>query len=267
VPAGLASPVRRVLAPGHWWVHLVALMLVVSAGLLGWWQLEAWQERRAAEAVDLSQATPVPIASVLGADEAFSERALGRPVEVSGTWLPDDTFWVDRSDGAGAYSRVWAVTPVVVAGTGSVLPVVRGRYGPGDSVLPEDPEGEVTLLARLQPSDEAARPDQNPADDFLPALRIPDVAQRVDADLYSGYAVALPGQPGTEGLAEARMEQLPPPSRFTALRNLLYALEWWVFGLFAAFVWWRHVRDLAAEPGPVEAGPVEDQEHAVPSDP
>ena len=28
------------------------------------------------------------------------------------------------------------------------------------------------------------------------------------------------------------------------MRNLLYALEWWVFGGFAVFIWWRYVRDV-----------------------
>ena len=134
---------------------------------------------------------------------------------------------------------------MTVTETGSVLPVVRGWVAAG-GVPPEAPDGEVTLVARLQPSDATTAADADPDDDVLPALRIPDVAQRVEADLYSGYAVALPGQPGTESLGEATLEQLPAPSRFTAVRNLLYALEWWVFGLFAAFVWWRHVRDVAA---------------------
>jgi ABC-type nickel/cobalt efflux system permease component RcnA len=26
-------------------------------------------------------------------------------------------------------------------------------------------------------------------------------------------------------------------------RNLAYALQWWVFALFAAYMWWRMVRD------------------------
>ncbi len=128
-----------------------------------------------------------------------------------------------------------------------MLPVVRGWVA-ADGVPPDAPAGEVTLVARLQPSDASTAADADPGDDVLPALRIPDVAQRVDADVYSGYAVALPGQPGTESLGEATLEQLPAPSRFTAVRNLLYALEWWVFGLFAAFVWWRHVRDVPDEP-------------------
>ena len=224
------------------------LVLVVSAGLLGWWQLEAWQERRAAEAVDLTESTPVPLGDALGADDAFPESALGRPVEVAGSWLPDETFLVaDRLGGPDGATGSWVVTPVTVGDTGSVLPVVRGWVA-ADGVPPDPPAGDVTLVARLQPSDATTVADPDPGDDVLPALRIPDVAQRVEADLYSGYAVAVPGQPGTESLGEATLEQLPAPSRFTALRNLLYALEWWVFGLFAAFVWWRHVRDVASEP-------------------
>ena len=85
--------------------------------------------------------------------------------------------------------------------------------------------------------------------------------QRLDRDLYGGYAVVSEGV--EDGLAVATLEQLPPAGRFTALRNLLYALEWWVFGLFAAFVWWRHLRDqLAAE---ALAGRAE--EDVVPSEP
>jgi hypothetical protein len=93
----------------------------------------------------------------------------------------------------------------------------------------------------------------------LPQLRIADVIQHVDQDLYGAYAVVAdrvaPGDwpvgdaatnPGTDGLSTARLEALPDAGRFTAVRNLLYALEWWVFGGFAAFVWWRWAQDTAA---------------------
>lgn len=258
MPADPQTPVRRVLAPRQWWVHVLALVLVLSAGLLGWWQLEAWQERRAAEAVDLTEAAPVPLTDALGADDAFPESALGRPVEVAGSWLSDDTFLVsDRLGGRAGETGSWVVTPVTVTPTGSVLPVVRGWVAAG-GVPAAPPTGEVSLVARLQPSDATTVTDADPNDDVLPALRIPDVAQRVEADLYSGYAVALPGQPGTEALGAATLEQLPAPSRFTALRNLLYALEWWVFGLFAGFVWWRHVRDVAGGLDEPTAEPTEE---------
>ena len=48
----------------------------------------------------------------------------------------------------------------------------------------------------------------------------------------------------------------------SGLRNLLYGIEWWLFGAFAAFIWWRWVRDVRqrledeedADDGP-DAGP------------
>ena len=80
---------------------------------------------------------------------------------------------------------------------------------------------------------------------MLTSLRVADLVQRVDIDLYGAYAVAQEGQ---DGLEAADLDQLPPVGQFTAVRNLLYAFEWWVFGGFAVFVWWRHLRDtLAAE--------------------
>ena len=39
----------------------LALVLVGIAGWLGYWQYDAWQERRSAEARDLTSLTPVPL--------------------------------------------------------------------------------------------------------------------------------------------------------------------------------------------------------------
>ena len=69
-------------------------------------------------------------------------------------------------------------------------------------------------------------------------MRTADLLQHVDQDLYGAYGVA---QVPEAGLQAATLEQLPEVGRFTALRNLLYAIEWWFFGAFAAFIWWRHV--------------------------
>lgn len=226
------------LAPRFWAAHLVALVLVGSAAWLGFWQLDAWQTRRAAEAVDLARSAPVPLAEVIGPDDPFPGDQVGRPVEVTGTWRPDETFFVDRDDG------VWVVTPLTVAGQEAGLLVVRG-VAPDPASAPPPPDGDAELVGRLQPSEESSGADPDPDDDVLPVLRVADVIQRVDQDLYGAYAVATAPAPGLE---PASLEQLPPASRFTALRNLLYGLEWWVFGGFAAFVWWRWVRDHRHQP-------------------
>ena len=55
-----------------------------------------------------------------------------------------------------------------------------------------------------------------------------------------------------------------PVGTFTALRNLLYAIEWWVFAGFAAFLWWRYVRDVTNPDAPEDAaGAAPDDDHVA----
>jgi hypothetical protein len=50
------------------------------------------------------------------------------------------------------------------------------------------------------------------------------------------------------GLVPVTPESLPDPPTSTALRNLLYGVEWWLFAGFAVFLWWRWTTDeVAAE--------------------
>jgi surfeit locus 1 family protein len=214
----------------------LALVLVGTAAWLGWWQLEAWQARRDAEARDLSTLAPVALDDVMGSDDPFPGDQVGRPVDVAGEWLPEGSFWVsDRvQDGRDGF---WAVSPLRLEGTDTAVLVVRGWSADAEAGAPAGP-AEVT--GWLQPPEGTGAVDDDPDDDVVPQLRIADAVQRVDADLYGAYVVAREPAPG---LVAADPESLPEVGRFTALRNLLYATEWWFFGAFAAFIWWRWVRD------------------------
>jgi cytochrome oxidase assembly protein ShyY1 len=217
---------------------VLALVLVGVAGRLGLWQYDAWQAHRDAEARDLSGVAPVPLDDLMGSDDPFPAPDLGRPVEVSGDWL-DGGFWVaDRElDGRAGY---WAVTPLQT-GDAAVL-VVRGWAAePDPDLLAASGSAEVT--GWLQPPEGSLVTDDDPTDDVFPEIRVADAVQRVDLDLYSAYLVS---QEPADGLQAAELESLPDPSRFTGVRNLLYAFEWWVFGAFAAFIWWRWRRDATA---------------------
>lgn len=233
---------RTLLAPRMWGVHLAVLVAVVAAALLGWWQLGAWGAHRDAAARDLTHQAPVPISRAIGPDDPFPAADLGRPVDVSGTWVEDATTYVsDREhDGRRGY---WVVTPLSVGGAGRpALPIVRGWVA-RPSEAPAPPSGETSLVAWLQPPEGAGLPDPNPDDDVLPNLRVADLLQRVDVDLYGAYGVAT--RPGP-GLEQADLAQLPDAGSLTGLRNLGYALEWWFFGGFAIFLWSRWVRDERA---------------------
>lgn len=218
---------------------VLALVLVTIAGLLGRWQYDAWQAQRDAEALDLTGATPRPLEDVMGNDDPFPASDVGRPAEVSGTWL-DGGFWVaDREhDGQDGY---WAVAPLQVDDDAAVL-VVRGWSPEPDPALLAV-SGQVDLVGWMQPPEGSLVTDDDPDDDVFPEIRVADAVQRVDVDLYSAYLVSQQPAPG---LQDAELAALPEPGRFTGVRNLLYAFEWWIFGGFAAFIWWRWRRDATA---------------------
>jgi surfeit locus 1 family protein len=258
-------PHAHLLAPRFWAVHILAVVSVAAAVWLGSWQYDAWSQRREAEAVDLTRAEPRPLQEVMGPDDPFPGDEVGQPVVVAGSWVPSGTVYVENREQDGR-DGVWVVTPVQVGPGSAALLVVRG-WSPSVSAAPAPPTGAAEFVAWLQPTEGTRARDDDASDDVLPQLRIADALQHVDQDLYGAYAVVADEvadgdwphgdtavNDGTDGLAQASLDQLPEAGRFTALRNLLYAVEWWFFGLFAAFIWWRWMRDeLAASEAAVAA--------------
>ena len=227
-------------------LHLLAVVAVTAAVLLGLWQYDAWRTGRDLEARDLAGAAALPLDDVMTADSTFPADQVGRPVSFSGAWVPGSTFLVsDRwLDGRTGW---WVVTPVAVCaagddcGTAPAMLVVRG-WTPSRDEVPDAPTGRVDLTGWLQPGEGAGIPDADPGDEVLPELRIASAIQHVDQDLYGGYVIARDGAPD-EDLEPVTPDSLPKPDVTTKLRNILYAIEWWIFGGFALFLWWRWVRD------------------------
>lgn len=238
------------LAPRFWGVHLLAVVLVGIAAALGVWQYDAWQAHRESAAADLTHADPIPLTEAIGPDDEYPGDKVGQPVTLSGTWVPESTVYVSgrEHDGVDGY---WVATPLTVdGGGGSALFVVRGWVAePSDA--PAAPTGTAEITGWLQPPQGTGELDADPSDDVLPQLRMGDLVQQVDQDLYGAYVVSR--EPG-DGLEPATLEQLPDAGTFTGIRNLLYAIEWWFFGLFAAFIWWRWVTETTA-PEPVVEEP------------
>lgn len=235
---------------------MLAIIAVGAAIVLGLWQFDGWQVQREAEARDLTRAEPVALNSVLGSDDPFPGSGVGQPVTLEGTWVPDGTLYVSERD-SGDQEGFWVVTPLAITDADDpALLVVRG-WTPDPSQAPAPPTGTAEMVAWLQPPEGTSGiADDNPDDDVVPQLRIADAIQHVDQDLYGAYAVvadevaegdwavgANAVNPGTSGLTQVQPEETPEVGRFTALRNFFYGVEWWIFGAFAAFVWWQWVRD------------------------
>lgn len=278
--------VTPLLAPRLWGTHLLALVAVAVFAGLGLWQVGAGNAERAAEARDLSRQDPVPLADVMGPDDAFPAAYVGQPVVLEGSWLPDATVYVSGREHEGV-DGYWVATPLAMAGPeGSTdrgespaLYVVRGwTEQPG--AAPAPPTGDAELVGWLQPAEGTGVMDEDRSDDVLPQLRTGDLVQHVDRDLYGGYAVVVPAgalpagpwpvgaaatNPGTAGLAPASLEQLPEAARSTGLRNYLYGLQWFLFVAFAGYVWWQYVREATGRRGVRPVGEPAAEPDRVPS--
>ncbi|HWU20884.1 MAG TPA: SURF1 family protein [Nocardioides sp.] len=240
-------------SPALWGAHLLMLLVVGAAGGLGYWQYDVWHEHRVAEQRDLTNAVPVPIDQVLGHDAPLTGDAVGQPVDVRGTWLTAATVLVqDRRDDRGR-EGLWVVTPLTNGGADApAIPIVRGWVPAGTrpSGVPAPPAATAEITGWLQPPESGGVPDSDPKDAVLPQLQTSSIAQRVHQDLYGGYVIA---KHPDSGLEAATLSQLPSVGASTALRNVLYAFEWWFFAAFAIYLWVRHVREATAEPGPEDA--------------
>jgi cytochrome oxidase assembly protein ShyY1 len=171
-------------------------------------------------------------------DSTFPGEYVGQPVSFSGEWVENATLFVaDRDlDGTRGY---WVVTPVQVGS--SAMPVVRGWSERAEA---QAPSGAVEVEGWLQASEGSGATDADPHDDVIAEMRIASMVEHVDADLYSGYVVA---RTPTQGLSAVPPESVPNVSNSTSLRNLLYAIQWWVFGGFAIYIWVRWCRDTTEQ--------------------
>jgi cytochrome oxidase assembly protein ShyY1 len=226
----IVRDMRTLLSPRMLALHLVAVVVIGAMVVLGLWQLGTYGNRQDVDAAERATQPPVPIDDVLGPDDAFTAAADARRVSVSGEYV-DPLLLVDGD----ADPTPWLVSPLRT-GSGSAVLVVRGR---SVSPLPA-PSGEVTVTGTLLPS-QPRETDADPGDGVEPSLSTSRLVAQVGPDLYSGYVVAEQQQPAED------LDPVPPPSAepsFTAgLRNLMYALQWWVFAGFGVYMWWRIARD------------------------
>ncbi|MBA2773427.1 MAG: SURF1 family protein [Nocardioidaceae bacterium] len=214
---------------------VVAVVLMAAMVVLGLWQLGTYDDQQRTAAKTQLTRDPVPLDKVVGPDDPFPADGVGRPVTVSGVYLAAEQLYVDGFGGADA--RYAVVTPLLTE-SGSAVLVVRGSaHQPAADV----PQGEVRVTGVLEPATSEGAPLD--ADRVTDGLRISALVSEVSVDLYGGYVVATTA--ASTGLEPVTPDP-PAPSRWAGLRNLLYAVQWWLFAAFVAFMWWRAVNDETA---------------------
>ncbi|SDQ13152.1 SURF1 family protein [Quadrisphaera sp. DSM 44207] len=227
---------RTALRPWSLLLLAVALAAATAFAALGDWQLA----RSRSQGPPSTAEQVLPLAQVLAPATTFPGTAVGQRVSARGQFLPEEQLLVagralDGEEGS------WVLAPLQVqaAGGTALLPVVRGWVAAGqEASVPAPPDGEVEVVGRLQPGEPPA--GVAPGADGAPALSAVSSADLVNVwqpPLHTGYVV--------QEEAPAPLAAVPSaaPEPEVDLRNVSYALQWWLFAAFAVFLWWRAVRE------------------------
>jgi len=221
----------------------VAVVSLVICGFLGTWQ---WQRaHQQSHAVDPDPRTQ--LSAVMRPGEPG--RGEGRLVEVDGTWANAEAGLVTGKQVDGV-SAVLLVLPLTVAadatGTGveGTLGVMAG-WLPADEVVTAPLVGGTPHVTGYVRGGEGLTPP--PAEPsvagavWLGSMSTATLAQHWTAPVYSYLVVADSPAPGWRALPP------PPEQKRLDLRSLTYSAEWWLFGIFAAVISVRWMRDNGRE--------------------
>lgn len=234
------------------WLGLLAITVTVMAsfGVLGLWQLNVARDKGRAEQVAAAPTRAVAdLAAVLTPDGPFPGDAAGRRITATG-----------RYDGSGqvlvtprllrGQSGYWVVTPFVVRSSGARIAVVRGFVTDPRAALAPTANTQITVSGSLapgeSPTDNGASPAAPLPDGQIAVLDLSLLVNRWPGTLYNGFVFATAERPDVTAWVSPAVQTVPPPPLVVgglAWQNLAYALQWWVFALFAAYMWWKMVRD------------------------
>ena len=249
---------RAAVRPRMLGVLVLLLLAAAVCGRLGAWQLdrahvrgEAAEQRRTER---LESSPPAELADVLRPQQSFTGAMAGRKVAVHGTFDADGQLLVtDRPlDGRAGYL---VLTPLRTDG-GAVLPVVRGWVA-SPQAAGAPPAGGVDVVGFLEASEAAGDGTSAGRTD---AISSAELLNSWGGPIYTGYLLLASSEPAQD----ASLALMPPtdrPGTGLNLQNLLYAAQWWVFGVFAIVLWLRVVRDEArgtrGDVAPAGAGPAD----------
>jgi surfeit locus 1 family protein len=231
---------HRLLRPGWLLKHLFALAIFGSFVVLGIWQLDRLEQRRAANAVALAVLDQNP--TTLTGAEPDPAALVGRKVRVTGSYLNEQSVVLRSQKSDSGVDGVHLLTPLRIAGSGAVVIVDRGW-------LPTSQRGAALAgyaVAREVTLEGVAYAPQVRPDSALAPRDLPlPGASRVEAWVRVDVA-GLQAQVG-EPLLPLYVEQLPDgastlprprdPRAMDEGPHLGYALQWFAFAAMLAVVY------------------------------
>lgn len=263
---------RFLLTPRWWGINLFVVLAIPFCVFMGTWQLGRFEDRvqtheEAEERPDPGTRAAKPLDELL----PVSTETSGRPAMATGTYA--DQFLVPGrklDDRSGFY-----VLDMLRTDGGKALPVVRGWLPgtPGSAEVPAAPAGVVTVTGDLQASENSGSKGVDVTGGLpegqLGMISAASLVNLVPYDVYDAWVTlpeAGPGSPGGQGSSGGPggsgggMKPVPAAAAqgsgldLKAFQNLGYTGEWFVFGGFVLFMWFRLVRREAEAARDVELG-------------
>lgn len=236
-------------------LHVFAVAVTALCVVAGWWQYSVYDAEQVRERADRSGVQPVPLAEALAVDGVVGSDQMGARVVADGEYAPADQQLLVSGREQDGRSGYWVLSPLLVdqatAGPAALL-VVRGWTAQPE--LPPVPTGPVQVTAALLPDDDLDQREESVpegSDRVIGQVRVPALVNELPYPLYPAHAVRTDQAPTDP--QPLTTVTIPPPdaSWTTGLTNLAYALQWWVFGAFTLFMWWRMCADQVRPRGRV----------------
>ncbi|MFT4109701.1 SURF1 family protein [Propionicimonas sp.] len=220
-------------------VAVLGAAICVTMVALGLWQMRVFESKEDESAELRTQQPAVSLVDNVAMDGTTGD-IYGRQVEVSGRYLADQQKLVVDADGTVR------VLTALTLDDGRVLPVIRGTIASVAAAVPAPPSGVVAVIGVFLASESAADDTRTVPAGTLASVRLAELAQEWPQQLIPGYvtlpALAAQGQ----GLGAAPVTL---PTGSGSIQNIGYALQWWVFAAFGAFMSVRFVRAIGRSGG------------------
>jgi len=217
------------------WIGYLSLAVVFAmvCCMLGAWQFQRRAEARAE--IDVVESNydreAAPVDEVLASLDSYDETQKWTPVLLEGRYLIDDQLLV-RNRPRGGQPGFEVLTPFQLR-DGGVFIVDRGWVPVGSrqdapDVVPQAPEGEVTVVARLKAGEPAIPGREAPAgSNQVPTIELGLIADRLGLPVYTGAYGLLASEDPAPASAPATTVK-PEPDEGP---HLSYALQWYVFAI------------------------------------
>jgi cytochrome oxidase assembly protein ShyY1 len=213
---------------------ILALLSLILVCVLFFF-LGKWQWDRTQDILDAERAAAMAAVPVSEIDQPLDPQDYGRTVTATGSFINEDQVRIGSRLSGESISGDWIVSALEID-TGQSIAVVRGWVPQGQ--LFTTPEGAVSIEGVLQPNDTFYATGGDSGGEIV-TIDSQQLSELWDAPLLDGYVVVQSQSP-----TEANSPESVPPTISTAevafpLQNFFYAIQWWVFALFAVTIYIR----------------------------